>query len=658
MGWQSLRGQHFPEDYIRNKHINGKRYSVGKIVDMEMMAMKLKKELGLLEVFCISSGAMISSGLFILPALAYAKTGPAILISYLLASVLIIPAMLSKAELCTAMPKAGGNFFFIDRSLGPRMGTLGGLADWFSLSFKSAFALLGIGMFILLLDPGITDLQIKLVAVACCLIFSVVNVIGAKLAGRFQVAMVIALLGLLCFYVISGAFFIQPRRYTPFVPFGSESIFATAGFVFISYAGLTKIAGVAEEVKNPGRNIPLGMFLSWGIMSLLYVLVIFITIGLVDSAQLQNSLLPISLGAGTYLGPSGSILLGIAALLAFATTANAGLLSASRTPMAMSKDELLPGPLKKISKRGTPAFSIIFTSSLMIFVILFLSLENLVKAASTMILLLFVLINISVIFMRESNIRHYRPKYKAPFYPWIQIFGIVGYGFLIIRMGSVPLMITGIFIVCGLGWYFIYAQGKIKREYALLHVVERVIGVKSTDYLLDEELREILIERDDMTEARFEQKIKNSVVLDLKYFVAPEKFSEKVAEPLAKRLKLSENELYKRLIRRERDSNIIVRPGFAVISFHIKGRNKFEIALARTQRGARFSEDLPPVRAAFIVVSSPDEQDFYLHSLMWLVQIAETVDFEEEWINAEGSEELRKIILSSWRKRGIELVDV
>jgi mannitol/fructose-specific phosphotransferase system IIA component (Ntr-type) len=121
---------------------------------------------------------------------------------------------------------------------------------------------------------------------------------------------------------------------------------------------------------------------------------------------------------------------------------------------------------------------------------------------------------------------------------------------------------------------------------------------------------------------------------------------------------MSEDELYRRLIKREKSSNIIVRPGFAVISFHIKGRNKFEIELVRTKRGARFSDDFPPVRAAFIVVSSSDEQNFYLHSLMWMVEIAETVDFEKEWINAKDNNELRDIILESWKKRGIEILDI
>lgn len=307
------------------------------------MSYKLKKDLGLIDLFCIASGAMISSGLFILPGLIFAKTGPSIILSYLLASLLIIPAMLSKAELATAMPKAGGSYFFIDRSMGPWVGTIGGLSDWFALAIKSTFALLGIGIFILLLNPGISEMQIKFIAVICCLFSTIVNIIGVKITGRFQVVTVAALLFLLTFYIVYGSFYIKLHRYMPFMSMGIGSVFTTAGLIFISYVGLTKIASVAEEVKNPGRNVPLAIFLSWIIMSLLYVLVIFITVGLLDSGQLKNSLTPISLGAGTFMGRAGSIILSIAALLSFVTTANAGLLAASRTPMAMSRDELLPG---------------------------------------------------------------------------------------------------------------------------------------------------------------------------------------------------------------------------------------------------------------------------------------------------------------------------
>ncbi|TET06336.1 MAG: amino acid permease [Candidatus Atribacteria bacterium] len=615
------------------------------------MSYKLKKELGLLSLFCIASGAMISSGLFILPGIVFASAGPSVIISYLLASFLMIPAMFSKAELATAMPKAGGNYFFIDRSMGPWMGTLGGLSDWFSLSLKSTFALLGIGIFALILNPGITEMQIKFIAVICCLFSTIVNTLGVKLAGRFQIVMVIALLILLTFYIIYGSFSIQLHRYTPFMSLGLGPVFTTAGFVFISYAGLTKIASIAEEVKNPGRNIPLAMFLSWIIISLLYVLVISITVGLLDSDQLKNSLTPISLGAGTLMGKGGSIVLAVAALLAFATTANAGLLAASRTPMAMSRDELLPGLFGKVSKRGTPAFSIIFTSGFMIFIILFLTLENLVKAASTMILLLFILINLSVIIMRESKIRYYQPKFRSPLYPWIQILGIIGYGFLIFKMGIISLLIVVIFIICALSWYWIYARSKIKREYSLLNVVKRITGIKPNSYLIGEELRKILLERDNITKERFEHLIEKCPVIDLKTSLLADELPKIVANSLAERLKINPDKLFKLLIKRVKESEITIRSGVACLSITIQGHSKFEIILIRDREGITFSDKSFPIYEAFIIVNTPDEHNFYMHSLMWIVKIIEETDFDKKWLNAKNSEELRNIILSLWRKR-------
>ena len=615
----------------------------------------LRRELGLLGIFCIASGAMISSGLFILPGLAFAKAGPAILISYVIASVLVIPAMLSKAELSTAMPKAGGTYFFIDRSMGPMMGTIGGFAAWFSLAFKSAFALVGIGVFAILLNPGFTEMQMKLIAVFFCLIFTIINIRGTKHTGKTQIALVIGLLSLLIFYIVAGLFFIQPSHFSNFAPYGFDSVFSTAGLIFISFGGLTKVCSVAEECKNPGRNIPLGMFFSWGIISILYILVIFVTIGVVNPSQLQTSLTPISLGADNIpiLGGIGGAIMAIAAILAFISTANAGLLASSRDPMAMGKDQLIPHSFAKVSKRGTPTFSILFTSGFMICVILFLDLESLVKTASLLKILLFLFVIFSLIIMRESKIRHYRPKFKSPFYPWVQLAGAAGLIFLMFEMGLVPMILVGVFILFGFLWYWFYARDKIWREYSLLHLIERITGTKSTGYLVDEELREILIDRDDVTEKRFEQIIKKCEVIDIYKYQLPDKFARLIAHKLAERLDTDEDKLYRFLKNREKDSNIVLHPGIAIVSHIIKGRNKFEIVLVRSKKGIILSDDVDPIHAFIMIVATPDQQSFYLHSLMWIAQIAEETDFEKEWIDAEDSDELRDIILSSWKKRKI-----
>ncbi len=110
----------------------------------------------------------------------------------------------------------------------------------------------------------------------------------------------------------------------------------------------------------------------------------------------------------------------------------------------MGRDDLLPRFLGKVNKRfSTPHVSIIATSLFMIVVIGFLSIENLVKTASTMMILMFALVNVSVIIMRASKLQNYRPVFRCPWYPWIQIAAIVLYVVLIIEMGAVPLLITG-----------------------------------------------------------------------------------------------------------------------------------------------------------------------------------------------------------------------
>ena len=137
---------------------------------------RLTRQLSLLDVFCIAAGAMISSGLFVLPGLIYAKTGPAVILAYILAGIFVLPALFTKAELATAMPKAGGGYFFVERSMGSVAGVIGGFAEWFSLSIKSAFALVGIGAFAILINPNLTLWQIKLIAAGFCIFLSLIHI--------------------------------------------------------------------------------------------------------------------------------------------------------------------------------------------------------------------------------------------------------------------------------------------------------------------------------------------------------------------------------------------------------------------------------------------------------------------------------------------------
>lgn len=601
---------------------------------------------------------MISSGLFVLPGLAFAKAGPAMVLAYALAGVMVIPAMLSKAELATAMPKSGGSYFFIERSMGPLLGTLAGLANWFSIALKTAFALIGIGAFARLVLPSgqIGEWPIKGVAITCCVFFAVLNILTVKGVGRLQIVMVAILLGILSVFVVAGMPAAKHSHFADFMDKGWGEVFATAGLVFISYGGLTKVASVAEEVHHPGRNIPAGMFLAALVVTAFYIAAAFIVVGVMNAGELadNDNLTPLSLAAEKFMGPGGLILLSAAAMLAFITTANSGILSASRSPMAMSRDGLLPGFLQKVSGRfGTPHVSILITSGFMIAVIAILSIQNLVKVASTMMIMLFLLVNVAVLIMRGSKLQNYRPLFRAPLYPWIQIIGIVLCGFLIVEMGAIPLITTGAFALAGVIWYFVYVRRSISRESALVYMVRSAVSKEIYRSELEEELKQIALERDEVVRDRFDELIRHCDILDIGGSVPADEMFARAAEALAGRMDIDEQRLLELFQQREASSSTVIEPGLAIPHIIVAGENIFEILLIRCKEGVRFSGQDEPVRAAFVLVGSRDERNYHLRALMAIAHIVQEHEFRRRWLDASNAEHLRDILLLSGRKRDV-----
>jgi len=609
----------------------------------------LKKELKFLDIFCVATGAMISSGLFILPGLAFSKAGPAVIVSYVLAGLLCIPAMLSTAELITAMPKAGGDYFYIMRGFGPLLGTVAGFSSWFSLSLKGAFALVGMGAYLTL----ITNLPLNVIATICCLFFIILNLIGAKEAGRFQVFLVLSLMAILLLYVIWGSRSINVSHFSRFFEKGTGAVFATASFVFISYGGLTKVAAIAEEVENPGKNLPLAMMSSLAVTSILYGLVIFVTIGVLDPATLSTTLIPISNGAAAFGGDIFKVVISVAAFLAFISTANSAVMTASRYPLGMSRDKLLPSCFRKISpKSKIPYVAILFTGSFMILALLFLKLELLVKIASSVLILLFIFANLTVILFRESKILSYRPKFSSPFYPYMQILGIIGGVFLLIEMGAFIVFLTMLFLVLGLGWYKFYGYKEASQDSALIYVLERMLAKDkelTSDNLLTE-LKDIVVTRDEMVEDRFHKLIERNEIIDIESPMKMEDFFRDISRNLEKKLSLSAEELFYKFMARERESSTVLRKGLSIPHIVIEGENVFEIILVRAKAGIIFPDD-KLVHMVFVLAGSSDERNFHLKALAAIAQITQHPDFDNKWLSAKNEDELRNIVLLAERRR-------
>ncbi len=608
-------------------------------------------------MFSVASGAMISSGLFVLPALAYTKAGPAVILSYLFASVLIIPSVLSKAELATAMPRAGGTYFFVERSMGPIWGVFGGLAGWFSLALKSAFAVVGMAVLIevvvqMAFHVELAPWSLKAIAATCCLGFTALNIVSVKHTSRFQVVLVFLLLGILAVFLLFGAGAADPARYKGFLDKGWAAVFATAGLVFVSFGGLTKVASIAEEVKNPGKNLPLGMILAWFVVTLFYIAVIAVTVGVVDGGELGASFVPISLAASKFMGTPGFVLLGLAAIAAFVTTANGGILAASRSPLAMSRDQLLPPILSHVNERfKTPHLSIVLTGGFMIAAIVFLDIESLVKTASTLMIILFMLVNTSVIIMRESRIQSYRPMFKSPLYPYIHILAIIAYSALIIDMGRIPLLITGAFVVVSAAWFIFYVRRNVSRASAVMHIVERVTDHELKTVTLENELRDILMQRDDIIEDRFDELIRECKIIDIQGRMRSDEMFRQVSILLEPRLDISEYVLFEKFLHREAEGGTVVQPGFAIPHIVVEGENKFDILLVRAAGGIDFPHAPDPVNIIFILAGSQDQRNYHLRALMAIAQIAQEKDFEQRWLAARDTAAIRNLILLSARKR-------
>ena len=514
----------------------------------------------------------------------------------MIAGVLILPAMFSKAELSTALPRAGGTYYFLDRSLGPVAGTIGGLGTYLALTLKTAFALIGIGAY----AAFFVELPIKPVAIALTIVFVIINAFGAKETTSLQRWLVLTLLAVMALFVVQSIVHITQQapdvtreRLSPFFSAGVTGLLSTVGFVFVSYAGLTKVASVAEEVRNPDRNLPLGMMLSLGVTSLVYAAGVFVIVAVVDPATLASDLTPVATAAETIFAwlPAriGLLLVVIAALAAFASTGNAGLLSASRYPFAMARDRLLPQPLARLSRFQTPIPAILGTGALMIGFIVILDAEGIAKLASAFQLFIFVLVNFAVIVMRESRIESYDPGYRSPWYPWMQLFGMLTSTVLIISMGPAAMLFTlGVIIVCFF-WYRGYVASRVERHGAIYHWFSRLGRRRYTE--LDREFRGIMKEKGLRQQDPFDEIVARCAVIDMREASTFESIVDAAAARFAERLELADTEIAERFMQGTRLGETPVSQGVALPHFrtvaidHAEARHRALPPAGRRSRG-------------------------------------------------------------------------
>ena len=185
-----------------------------------------------------------------------------------------------------------------------------------------------------------------------------------------------------------------------------------------------------------------------------------------------------------------------------------------------------------------------------------------------------------------------------------------------------------------------------------MHVVQRVTARELRQPTLESELKDILMERDDIIEDRFDRLINACPIMDFPAALTSREAFREIARVLSPMVKKDENTLFDMFVDREEQSCTVIHPGLAIPHIMIEGKGIFQLLLVRSKKGITFPCVENPVHAMFVLIGTMDERNFHLRALMAIAQIAHGPDFNRRWRGARGKEELRHIILLSHRQRG------
>ncbi len=335
----------------------------------------------------------------------------------------------------------------------------------------------------------------------------------------------------------------------------------------------------------------------------------------------------------------------MAALLAFVSVANAGILSASRYPLAMSQ----------VTSKGVPVRSLIVTVGSMLVILLTLDPVGIAKLASAFQLAVFALVCLAVVVMRESRIAEYDPGYRSPWYPWMHIAGMVLPFLVIWQMGWPAILLIAGFVAAGTLWYFYYARFRADRNGAIYHIFER-LG-RSRYQGLDRELRGILKEKGLRDEDPFEDMITRCQPVDLEEKVEFDQVAAVAAEILSSRVGLSMGEINDRFTQKTDAGGTPVAEGVMLRHFRITGIALPELVLVRAFEGVRVDYQNPvtgtlnsdEIHAFFFLVSPAEHTALHLRMLARIAERADDVNFGQVWIAAFDEHALRDIFLRNDR---------
>jgi len=412
----------------------------------------LERRIGLPAAFAIGIGTMVGAGIFVFPGLVAQRTGELGLLSFLLAGTVALMVAFYTSELATSMPRSGGGYAFSRRVFGRFTGATIGMAQWAGLVFASAFYLASFGTYAesLITDLGAENTAwVGHAAPVAALALTAINIVGSKEAGKLQKYSVFVLTVILVSIFIYG--FMKITAFGGGIELADDadqtaprSVVTTAAMIFTAFIGFVQIANVGGEIKSPHRNLPLALMGSVAIVLLLYLLVYYVSLHTLGVQQLSSQ------GETAIVKVSGMLLGGIAAtatlvagVLATLSSANASILSASRTLFALSRDGEVPAFFSRIWRRYKSPYNAVVAVGLPAAGLSIFAIERLAEIASLLHLVVYGLICLVLAKRRSRPPEEYHPPFRARSPGWLAL--VAG-----LACFSLISFLSGISIVAGI----------------------------------------------------------------------------------------------------------------------------------------------------------------------------------------------------------------
>ncbi len=435
--------------------------------------MQLQKTMGPFDLMLLGVGAIVGTGIFILPGTVSAQhAGPGIVFSFIIAAIVCALAALCYSEFASTVPVTGSAYSY-------SYIVFGEIVAWFvgwSLLLEYGLATAAVatgwsGYFVTLVEgfgihlpQALTNsfsvengTYINLPAVIIIFVIGSLLSLGMKESTRFNAILVALKVGAVLLFIIVGVFYVKPENWSPFLPYGMNGVFTGAALVFFAYLGFDAVSSAAEEVKNPQRNMPIGIIGSLIICTILYVAVSLVLTGIVPYQQLNVSD-PVAF-AMNFVGQDWVAgIISLSAVIGMLTVMLVMMYGGTRLLLAFSRDGLMPKMLKELHpKRKTPVKNTFMFTIVISIIAGLVPLGTLAEMVNMGTLIAFIFVSAGILYLRKNKDLP-TGGFKVPFYPVLPIVSLLLCIFLISQLSAHTWIACSVWFVLGIILYFVYGK--------------------------------------------------------------------------------------------------------------------------------------------------------------------------------------------------------